>query len=314
MRKSQLILLCLFLLCLPEYTIFSQISTKNTCHLKGRIIDVETGRGIAFAQILNESRRISTISDTSGRYAIPGNIGDTLVFSVLGYLGKYIVLNEENMQNVLVTGLASRTYDIAEVTVFGYTSYPQFKREFQRLKLPKTETEKLRESLHDIAVEIGKEARYQLAMEKAARGGNLFSADILSPEEVQRLKLKEIMKEERIQGVIDKKFNRQIVSDLTGLKDVELDDFMLFCKLDRKFLLKSNQYDILVKVLEKFEEFKQLKKNSGILKIVDEYAYHTIVSGYTEGSPENQKTYSCHACAHLISHQLSYRFSIVFQV
>jgi hypothetical protein len=122
------------------------------------------------------------------------------------------------------------------------------------------------------------------------------------------------MKEERIQAVIDKKFNRQIVADLTGLKDVELDDFMLFCKLDRQFLLKANQYDILVKVLEKFEEFKQLKKNSRILQDTDAYACHTIVSGHTEGSPENQEAYSCHTCSHLILHQSSYRCNTVFQV
>ena len=314
MRRSQIVLLCLFLVSFPVNTTFSQISNINTGNFKGRIVDIETGRGIAFAQILNETRRISTISDTSGRYIIRGKVGDTLVFSVLGYLGKYIVLNERNTKAVLVTGLVSRTYDIAEVKVFGYSSYSQFKREFQRLKLPKTETDQLRESLHDIALKIGKEARYQLAMEKAARGGNLASVKILSPEEIQRLKLKEMMKEERIQVVIDKKFNRQIVADLTGLKDMELDDFMLFCKLDRKFLLKANQYDILVKVLEKFEEFKQLKKNSGILKITDTYAYHTVVSGHTEGSPENQKVYSCPSGAHLIGHQLPYRFSIVFQM
>ena len=118
MRRSQIVLLCLFLVSFPVNTTFSQISNINTGNFKGRIVDIETGRGIAFAQILNETRRISTISDTSGRYVIRGKVGDTLVFSVLGYLGKYIVLNERNTKAVLVTGLVSRTYDIAEVKVF----------------------------------------------------------------------------------------------------------------------------------------------------------------------------------------------------
>ncbi len=314
MSKYLMTLCCLFLVFIPVHKAVSQISIKDCGKIKGRIIDSETGQGIPFAHVLNESLRISAISDTSGNYAIHGRVGDTLVFSVLGYLGKYIVLNEGNMSETVVTRLPSRTYDIAEVKVFGYSSYSQFKQEFRRLRLPETETDRLRASLQQIALEIGKEARYQLEMEKAARGGNLLSADILSPEEIQRIKLKEILKEERIQAVIDKKFNRQVVADLTGLKDKELDDFMLFCKLDRQFLLKANQYDILVRVLEKLEEFKQLKGNSGILQNTHTYACRTLFSGYTESPPQDQKVYSCHSRTHLIQPQPPYRCIIVFQV
>ena len=312
--KKSVLALCLFLFSLTVYHTYPQISDPHSGRFKGRIIDSETGQGIPFTHILNESMRSATISDTLGRYVIHGRVSDTLVFSILGYLGKYIVLNESNSRETVITRLVARTYDIAEVKVFGYSSYSQFKRDFQRLRLPDTKTDQLRANLHMAALEIGKEAKYQLAMEKAARGGNLASVKILSPEEIQRLKLKEIMKEERIQAVIDKKFNRQIIGDLTGLKDVELDDFMLFCKLDRQFLLKANQYDILVKVLEKLEEFKQLKKNSGILQNADTYACHTIVSGHTEGSSENQKIHSCYACTCFIRYQSSYRCKVVFQV
>jgi hypothetical protein len=287
MRKSLVVLLYLFLVGCPVNIAFSQISHSNRSNLTGRLIDIETGKGIAFAQILNESLRIATISDTSGRYIIRGKVGDTLVFSVLGYLGKYIVINNMNEGEILVTKLAPRNYDIAEVRVFGYSSYSQFKREFQHIKIPKTETDKLRDNLQQIALDIGKEARYQLAMEKAARGGNLASFSILSPEEIQRLKLKEIIKKERVQDAIDKKFNRQIVADLTGLKDRELDDFMLFCNFDTAFLIKTDQYDILLKVLEKLEAFKQIKKNTGTIQNSIHYACDTFLSGYSESPSQN---------------------------
>jgi hypothetical protein len=123
MRKSLVVLLYLFLVGCPVNIAFSQISHSNRSNLTGRLIDIETGKGIAFAQILNESLRIATISDTSGRYIIRGKVGDTLVFSVLGYLGKYIVINNMNEGEILVTKLAPRNYDIAEVRVFGYSSY-----------------------------------------------------------------------------------------------------------------------------------------------------------------------------------------------
>ncbi len=314
MRKFPPVVFFLFLASCPLHIALPQVLHLNPGHFIGRLIDIETGKGIAFAHIHNESLRMSTIADTSGSYVIKAKAGDTLVFSALGYLGKYIVINEMDSRKALVTGLVPRTYDIAEVEVIGYASYSQFKQQFRRFKPPKTEVDLLREELHGIALGIGKEARYQLAMEQAARGGNLLSAKILSPEDIQRLKLKEIIREERVQAVIDKKFNRQIVADLTGLKDPELDDFMLFCKLDRQFLLEAHQYDILVKVLEKLEEFRQLKKNSGIIQNFVHYACYTIFSGYTESPPENQKIYSCHSCIYFLQHQSTDRWNPLLQM
>ncbi|MBN2212809.1 MAG: carboxypeptidase-like regulatory domain-containing protein [Bacteroidales bacterium] len=278
MQKGLIIFFYLLLGCFPVKTAVSQVLHFNSRIITGKLIDNETGKGIPFVHVLNESLRVSTISDTSGRYTIRGNTGDTLVFSVLGYLGKYIVFKGMKAGELPVTELVPRTYDIAEVRVFGYSSYSKFKQDFQNLRLPETQTDRLREDLNQIALEIGKEARYQLEMEKAARGGNLLSVPILSPEEVQRLKLKEIIKEEKIQSVIDKKFNREIVAGLTGLHDKELDDFMLFCNLDRQFLLEANQYEILVKVLERFEAFKQIKKNTGTIQKPFRHACSTFLS------------------------------------
>jgi hypothetical protein len=314
MRKSLIFLIYLLLGCGHVNIALSQISHLATKKITGKLIDNETGKGIPFTHVLNESLRISVISDTSGRYAIRGKAGDTLVFSILGYLGKYIVLDEKDMGADLLTKLIPRTYDIAEVKVFGYTSYSQFKQGFRDLQLPETQTDRLRASLNRIALEIGKEARYQLAMEKAARGGNLLSVPILSPEEIQRLQLKKIIKEEKIQAEIDKKFNRQIVAEVTGLKDKELDDFMLFCKLDRQFLIEANQYDILVKVLERLTAFKQIRKNSGTVQTTYHHACSTCFSGYTESSYQDQKAGSRYTCAYLLRHQPDNRFCSVFQM
>ncbi len=314
MRKSLVFLIYLLLVCCHVDFAFSQISYLATKKITGKLIDNETGKGIPFVHVLNESLQISVISDTSGRFVIRGKTGDTLVFSILGYLGKYIVLNEKDTGKDLVTKLVPRTYDIAEVKVFGYTTYSQFKQGFRDLQLPETQTDRLRESLNRIALEIGKEARYQLAMEKATQGGNLISVPILSPEEIQRLKLKQIIKEEKIQAEIDKKFNRQIVAEVTGLKDKDLDDFMLFCKLDRQFLLDANQYDILVKVLERLAAFKQIRKNSGILQKTDHYACNPCFSGHTESLYQDQKADSRDTCAYLLRHQPDNRFCAVFQM
>ncbi|MFO7657612.1 MAG: carboxypeptidase-like regulatory domain-containing protein [Bacteroidales bacterium] len=260
-------------------SIFSQTVPKVPEYISGRVIDSEVYKGISFVHVLNESRHISALSDTSGRFTIMAGPKDTLVFSVMGYLGKYIVLDENTLSNKFEVHLAPRYYEIAEVEVFGIISYSKFTEKFRKIEIPETEADILRNNLQSIALDIGKEAKYYLAMKKAAEGGNLMAVPILSPEEKQRIKLKEIVNKELIHYEIDKKFNRQVVADLTGLKDQELDEFILYCNFNQKFLQFGSQYEILVKVLEKFEQFKELKKKSSI-QTSDNYALNTNTFGY----------------------------------
>ncbi|MBN2610299.1 MAG: carboxypeptidase-like regulatory domain-containing protein [Bacteroidales bacterium] len=269
-----------FIACLTIHSLYSQKVTQSPGYVSGRIIDSDVSKGISFVHVLNESQRLSVLSDTSGRFTIRAGLNDTLVFSVIGYLGKFIVLDKSTMNGDIEILLAPRYYEIAEVEVFGITSYSKFREKFRKTEIPKTETDILRSNLQAIAIDIGQEAKYYLSMKKAAEGGNLMAAPILSPEEKQRLKLKEMMNKESIQYEIDKKYNRQVVADLTGLKDQELDEFMLYCKFSQKFLQFSSQYEILVKVLEKYEQYKELKKKSSI-QTYDNYALNTNTFRYT---------------------------------
>ena len=271
MKKSLKILPLLSLFCLLPSVLFSQLIILNPKYISGKLLDIENSQAISFVQILNESQRISAISDTTGKFTIRAKPGDTLVFNVIGYLGKYIVLEKSYFEKVLDIKLKARSYDIAEVEIFGITSYSQFKERLKNLKLPETKTDRLRHNLERSSLEEGKEAKYQLAMKKAAEGGNLIAAPILSAQDIERIKLKELIKEEKIQADIDKKYNRKMVGNLTGLKDLELDEFMLFCKFNLKYLQFASEYDIMVKVLEKFNEFKEMKKK-GSIQTIENYA------------------------------------------
>jgi hypothetical protein len=128
------------------------------------------------------------------------------------------------------------------------------------LKLQETKTDKLRKSLYNISRQTGREVKYQQDMDKLARGV-LFSVPIITPEEIAMIKLKKIREKEKIRNIIYEKFNPDIVGELTGLKGDELTEFMVFCNFSEKYLFETNQYHILVKMLEKLEEFKKLKES-----------------------------------------------------
>ncbi len=271
MKRNLKILLPVFFFSFIHSFAFAQLILLNPKYVSGKLVDNVTSQSIPFVYILNESQHISALSDTTGKFTIRAKPGDTLVFSVIGYLGKYIVLEKSDFTICQSIPLTARSYDIAEVEIFGIPSYSQFKEKLKNLKMPETETDRLRQYLEKISLEVGKEAKYELAMKKAAEGGSLASVPFLSAQDLERIKLKEIMKEEKIQAAIDKKYNRQMIGNLTGLKDIELDEFILFCKFSKRYLQFASEYDIMVKVLEKYKEFKEMK-NKGSIQMIENYA------------------------------------------
>ena len=249
---------------------FAQPGEKIPSAIKGKVTDQEYRKGLPFVHIWNESLRIPAIADTTGFFTLYAKEGDTLAFSAIGYYSKMVIVDKR--KPFLDIELAPRTYDIAEARILAFRSYADFKQQFLDLKLPETETDRLRNMLTQQSKAVAREAYDKAEAERAAEGAVLAAVPILTPEEKQRIKLKEILKEDQIQKVIDKKYNREIVAELTGLEDKDLDDFILFCKFDKKYLYETNQYDILVKVLQKFEEFKRTKKSGMVIENNVDYA------------------------------------------
>ncbi len=102
------------------------------------------------------------------------------------------------------------------------------------------------------------------AIYKAAINPVGFAHYYLSKEERQKRKnIKELQEEEKRQK-IRKIFNRDIVAFVTGYKDKELDDFMLYCNMHLEVTENSNpiivQQDVLDLTVKYEEEKKQNKE------------------------------------------------------
>ncbi len=61
-----------------------------------------------------------------------------------------------------------------------------------------------------------------------------------------------------IQRKIDAKYNRQNIEKWTGLKNDKLTKFVLFCNFDNNFLSQVNEYDLMVTINQKLQEFISL--------------------------------------------------------
>ncbi len=268
--NHRLKIILLLNLLVPVISVKAQLFNKPIV-LEGKIIDESTSQHISFVQLLNESKRKWAICDDNGSFRIPVDMGDTLAFSALGYLGKVVIVDDSIIQNGLTVALSPRFYEIDKIKVFGFRNYSDFKVKFKALKLPETKTDILRENLAEISKRIAGDAAYNKEVsDKQNQSGVGVSIPMSflsrSKEDKQRMHLQEILKQEDKQHIIEKKYNREIIADLTHLKDDELTNFMIFCNFNEEYLLKTDQYDILVEVLKKLKLYKSLNKSGFIFE------------------------------------------------
>ena len=55
-----------------------------------------------------------------------------------------------------------------------------------------------------------------------------------------------------------KKYNPKKVQEWTGLKDARLERFMTYCNFSSDYILATNEYDIILLVMKKLDEFNKI--------------------------------------------------------
>jgi hypothetical protein len=259
--KIHLLLLCLSLI---GSTHAQQLSLQNNL-VKGIIVDDSTEQRIAFVHLYNESQHRGYIADEKGSFIIPAAKGDTLVISSIGYRARVVVLSASRLEMENRITLTPQIYEIDEVRVRAFKDYDDFRRQFLALKLPETPTDVLRNNLAAISHLEAKEAYTKKQMDDRYQKSGVeilsIGVPIRSKADRQMENYTEILKKEERQKIIDKKYNREIIYDITHLSEDELTEFMSFCYFSEEYLYSATEYEILVKIEEKFKEFKLWKEN-----------------------------------------------------
>lgn len=237
--------------------------TKIVAPLKGVVIDESSKETVPFVNIFNESQRKWYISHEKGNFSIDVKQGDTLAITSIGYLGKKLVISEEDLKNEISVLLTPRQYNIDEVQVVAYKKYEDFQKAFLNLELPENRAELARKNLQESCERFAKDAVYNKNAEyKLQNPGIGFSIGKSGNEEKELLaKLK---KKDEIQYLIDKKYNRELVYRLTDLKGDELTNFMGFCNFSMEYLEKATEYEIVERIMKRYEAYKVLKDSTGL--------------------------------------------------
>jgi hypothetical protein len=259
MKRLYHLLYGVFLLIFPG----NGLSWAQQGEITGRVVDAATGKAVEYTAVLNYSRHLRMYSNTAGEFKLPAQEGDTLVFYAVGYFYEKVIAHADmiNSGTPRVFTLMQQTFEIQEVRVYSLGTYEDFRERFINLDRPATQTEKLAADLAETSRTVAREAYDQAKAAKMLNGITFVAVPILTPDEKERLMLAQIIKEEKINDQIYQKYNPVVVKKVTGLTDDDdIIEFMVFCNYSDTYLLKVNDYDLMVSIGRKYEQFKRKKQ------------------------------------------------------
>ncbi len=194
--------LCLFLIALNG---FSQDKT-----VAGIVFDKDSKDRIASVNIQNTTTKVAVYNNLKGEFKIKAKAGDQLIFSRQEFKSDTIIVQDGAALAIYLTRLAIQ---LKEVTVHDSLLTPE-----QRLEATKQDYTKIYGSL-----------AYNDFLSTSSGGAGL-SIDALwnslSRSGRNAAKLREIIDNDYKQNVIDYRFNRNYVGNITGLKGDRLTAFM----------------------------------------------------------------------------------------
>lgn len=228
-----------------------------------RVYDGVTYVPIADASIYNFNSKEYAFTDESGNFTIRARANDTLIISKSIYRQIVVILSENEIRNRLNEYfLFYKAILLKEVNVHALNpSYEGFKRDLSNIKLP--EIYKRIEG-----IELSDQEKMDIEYEN--KGPNLLrNTPAASPITYlyntfsKKVKAKQLYNEMvEYEDEVEKlplKYNREIVSEITGLKGDELMEFMVFCRFSYYDLIKWSQEDIVRNVRNKFFDYQYYK-------------------------------------------------------
>jgi len=208
--------------------------------VQGIVFDKDTGQRIGRVLVRNDRTKDNAYNNARGEFGLSMAFGDAVIAAREGYRADTIVYEG---QKVLLFYLVRSAILIPEVDVFGRKSPEAVLRE------------RIRE--FDKAY---KAADPGDLLTTGASGGVGLSIDhlynLLSREGKNARRLTGIIRREYEDNVIDGKFTRDLVHNLTGLKGEHLDNFMSNYRPSYAFALAATPYELTLYIKAKYEMFK----------------------------------------------------------
>ncbi len=222
----------------------------------GIVKDSTTKEEIIGTHVRNITSDKLAIADAYGKFRIPVQVGDTLMFSNVGYqvLGCEAVESWFTQERVEFL-LSVDTVYLEEVVIGEFPEYSRFKQ-----MLVDTDVEDTSFWYHGVPQPNMEE---HTVLEKKEFKNPVFIAThpisflhhAFSKKEKEKRKMQQISKTRHITTKARQKFTREWVSEMTKLQGDQLTDFIAFCKFTPKYIADTELYMIHERMMALLDDY-----------------------------------------------------------
>jgi hypothetical protein len=220
---------------------------------RGRIVDLKNGKPVSYAKVINKNRRRAVVSDTTGAFAIVAYPSDTLYISTIGYSPLLVEVKDSFIWHIrpVTISLKPRVYELATLDIKALPTYQEFKNKILQDAFYHRDT--IEDNLAYSFPEAERPYNPQPTMSLGSPVSALYK--LMSKEGKGIRAYERARSRNRMEAIISPKYNRGMVSRITGLTGEVLDDFMLYCKPEETFLANASEYDICRRIYSCFDTF-----------------------------------------------------------
>ena len=223
--------------------------------LSGIVIDEKTQEVVPGTHVINKRTFKGTLTDETGRFSISLEWGDTIVFSNIAYQYLYFIYNDSSTALTdAVAELKEQNYLLSEVSIFSY-----------KLTSNKDKEIVLKEPLLPGNEELGDGRIMQAGVQNPAE----FLYNLFGSKPRQLRALAQLQAEDAYRRKLEESNNREIVVDLTGLSQEELEAFMFYCKFAPVYMNTLNDYQFLMSVKRCFQQYVKERELEEFLEQFD---------------------------------------------
>jgi hypothetical protein len=238
------------------YLIFFSFHSKGQV-LDGRVTSSDDGLPVEGVHLVNTSANVMSISDANGRFNLVANEGDTIIVSNINFNTKQFIVSK---QEFLKISLNPAIVQLEEVRV---SNMPDTEAEFRKKIIDMGEIAD--ENFVPFGMKPNKpkgkipknyDPNYTKSLGYAINKPVSFIVKKLSKSHKNKVKYYEIVANQGNVIANNKKYNSEIVTELTGLKGDKLVQFMQYLDLDPAFVKRSSEYEIASRILKEYDSFK----------------------------------------------------------
>ncbi len=229
----------------------------------GKVFDGITFQPLSGASVYNMNTNKFAFTDKDGQFTIKVSLNDTLVISKSIYRQLVVTVNDKIFYSMEDFFLYYKATMLPEVRIIAINpSYEGFKKDIVTLELP--EYYKRAEDIKLSEFEKAN-ATYKPDGNILSLGGTLTTSPITylydkfsRKSKMNRLYNEMVSYEEEVARVQDK-YNREIVSELTGLQGDDLLEFMMYCRFNYYDLVRMEDEEIRSKIKSKYFDYQYNK-------------------------------------------------------